>query len=50
MIKLLDRGEEYAGLCGKCGKEAELIENIGETRCPVCREASLSEEETGLWD
>ena len=50
VIKLLDKGAEYAGPCGKCGKGTELIENIGKARCPVCREASLSEEETGLWD
>lgn len=50
VIKLLDRQEEYIGVCGTCGGWTKLIENIEETHCPVCHEASLSEEETGLWD
>ncbi len=50
VIKLLDKGKEYTGVCEKCGGQAELIDNIGETKCPVCHKLSLSEEDYGFWD
>lgn len=50
VIRLLDKQEEYVGVCEKCGGQAKLIDDIRETQCPVCHDCTLSEEETGLWD
>lgn len=50
VLKLTDIGKEYTGVCGKCWQNTELIENIGDTPCPVCHKKALTVEETGIWD
>lgn len=43
-------GVEYAGTCAGCGQEADRMETVEQTQCPVCGEMALEQEETGLWD
>ena len=40
----------FFGGCPVCGHEVELIRSVEETKCPVCGENALQEEEIGLWD
>lgn len=40
----------FIGGCPICGRQAELIQSVEQTPCPVCGEKALWEEETGTWD
>lgn len=40
----------FIGGCPVCGHEAELIQNIKKTVCPVCGQEMLREDTVGMWD
>lgn len=50
VLKLPDSGKEYAGVCRKCWKDTQLIEEIEDTPCPVCHKKALTMEDAGMWD
>lgn len=50
VIQLPENQEVFTGVCQGCGQKTELIGSLEKTRCPVCGEYSLSEEDMGVWD
>lgn len=50
VLNLEDGNTEYIGPCPVCGEEVSLITDIDEAVCPVCKNKTLSAEETGRWD
>lgn len=50
VLDLKDTQKEYVSVCGQCGGEVEIIQDISQTPCPCCGKLSLQEEEIGLWD
>lgn len=50
VLHLNETDTDYIGVCEKCGEKTELIENIEDTKCPVCQKTSLKSEDAGRWD
>lgn len=54
IISVQDSDENKADkdifLCPECGEKVELIENIEDAECPVCRQKSLRSQDVGRWD
>ncbi len=50
VLCLEEEEKTYVGACEQCMKEVGLIESLGTTECPVCRQRELTEEQTGMWD
>ena len=50
VLKMLESGTQYMGICPDCGNEVGLIKDLTKKHCPVCKRSVLKTLETGRWD
>lgn len=44
------KGEQYAGDCPLCGYKIEILKDIDNLKCPICRGGDFEQSIIGHWD